>query len=357
VRADLTVTIQAPKLGLVLEPGRSMAGRVRVARIGIAESAPGVDPDAVLWTRAGAGARLPARPSSGHKGSFGHVLVVAGSEGKSGAAVLAAAGAARGGAGLVTIACPAGLNDILEIKCTEAMTAPVADTSERALATGAAGALLELAGKRDAVVLGPGIGRSADTMKLVIGLVPRLRRPLVLDADGLFAFAGVPERLAARRAATILTPHPGEAAALLGSTPAVVNADRVGAARSLAERSGAVVLLKGAASVAAAPDGRTIVNPTGGPALGSGGTGDVLAGLAAALLAQGMPPLDAAALAAFVHGAAADRMAAGGASSGLLAGDLAGELPPEFAALRADAEIAAGDVDGERSLALSFPET
>jgi NAD(P)H-hydrate epimerase len=354
VRADLTLTIQAPKLGLALEPGRSLAGRVRVARIGIAEAAPGTRADAELWTRAEAGARLPERPPAGHKGTFGHALIVAGSEGKTGAAALAAEGAARVGAGLVTIACPAGLNDILEIKCTEAMTVPVPDTSERALAANADRVVLDLAAERSVVGLGPGIGRGAETMKLAASLVPRLRKPLVIDADGLFAFAGEPERLAPRKAPTVLTPHPGEAGHLLGASPAEINRDRVAAARTLAERAGAVVLLKGAASVTAAPDGRIAVNPTGGPALGSGGTGDVLTGVVIGLLAQGLAAFEAAALAAFVHGAAADRMAAVSGSSGLVAGDLARALPAEFAGLRAEARGAAPSPG--RRLAISFPE-
>jgi NAD(P)H-hydrate epimerase len=256
----------------------------------------------------------------------------------------------------VTIACPAGLNDILEIKCTEAMTVPVADTSERALAGSAAGSLLELAAERDVVAIGPGIGRAAETLKLVGGLVPRLRKPLVIDADGLFAFAGEPERLATRKAPTVLTPHPGEAGQLLGDVPAKINRDRVAAARNLAERAGAVVLLKGAASVTAAPDGRVVVNPTGGPALGSGGTGDVLTGVVTGLLAQGVAAFEAAALAAFVHGAAADRIAAAAGSSGLAAADLARALPSEFAALRAEARAAAADDRAGRQLAVSFPE-
>ena len=257
------------------------------------------------------------------------MLLVAGSEGKTGAAALAADGAARIGAGLVSVACPAGLNDILEIKCTEAMTVPLPDTSERGLAASAERVVLDLAAERSAVGLGPGIGRSAETLKLVGALVPRLRKPLVIDADGLFAFAGEPERLAGRRAPTLLTPHPGEAGQLLGASPAEINRDRIAAARTLAERAQAVVLLKGAASVAASPDGRVVVNPTGGPALGSGGTGDVLTGVATGLLAQGMEAFEAAALAAFVHGAAADRIAAASGSSGLVASELARALPAE----------------------------
>ncbi len=352
--ADLTVTLGLPKPGLVLEPGRGLAGRVRVARIGIADSAPGVKLATELWTRFGAGSRLPARPADGHKGSFGHALIVAGSEGKTGAAALAALGAARSGAGLVTIACPAGLNDVLEISCTEAMTAPVADTAQRTFAASAAEAVLALAATRDAVGLGPGVGRSAETLAFVTAVAKRLERPLVIDADALFAFAGAPEALASRRAATVLTPHPGEAASLLGSDAATLNRDRLGAARSLARSSGCVVVLKGAASVTAAPDGRAIVNPTGGPALASGGTGDVLVGIVTAYLAQGCEAFEAAALAAFVHGAAADQIAQRTGPSGLLASDLVAELPETAERLRQAARARAGVSTG---FALDFPES
>jgi NAD(P)H-hydrate epimerase len=351
--ADLTLTLALPKPGLALEPGRSLAGRVRVARIGIAESAPGVRIAAELWTRAAAGARLPERPAAGHKGSFGHALLVAGSEGKTGAAALAARGAARSGAGLVTIACPAGLNDVLELLCTEAMTAPVPDTAQRAFAASASEAVLALAATRDAVGLGPGVGRSAETLAFVTAVAKRVERPLAMDADALYAFAGEPERLASRSAPCVLTPHPGEAAALLGSDAAALNRDRLGAARKLASLTRCVVLLKGAATVTAAPDGRAVVNPTGGPALASGGTGDVLLGIVTGYLAQGLPPFEAAALAAFVHGAAADRIALRTGDSGLLASELAAELPETAQHLREAAGGAAGTGAG---LALDFPE-
>jgi NAD(P)H-hydrate epimerase len=334
VRADRTLAIALPKLGLCLEPGRSLAGRIQVARIGIADAAPGVELDAELWTRAAAGARLPARPREGHKGSFGHVLLVAGSEGKTGAAALAAEGAARIGAGLVTLACPAGLNDILEVKCTEAMTAPVRDTSERALAAGAEAAIAALAAERDAVGLGPGIGRSAETQKLVRALAARIAKPLVLDADALHAFRGDPGPLRRRRAPAILTPHPGEAASLLGTSASEVNGDRAGSARRLAAASGSVVVLKGAATVVATPSGSCVLTPTGGPALASGGTGDVLLGAVAGLLAQGVEPATAAALGAFVHGLAGDRIAERTGPSGLVASDLARELPAAVEELR-----------------------
>jgi NAD(P)H-hydrate epimerase len=352
VQADATLTLGLPKLGLALEPGRSRAGRVQVARIGIADAAPGAEHDTWLWTRAGAASRLPARPAAGHKGSFGHALIVAGSEGKTGAAALAAQGAARVGAGLVTVGCPAGLNDVLEIKLTEAMTAPLPDTARRALAAAAEPAILALAAARDAVGLGPGIGRDPETLGLVRALAMGIEAPLALDADALLAFAGDLRLLAQRRAPTVLTPHPGEAAALLGTTPAEINRDRPAAARRLAAESGCVALLKGAATVAASPDGGLVVNPTGGPALASGGTGDVLLGMLTGLLAQGVPAADAAALAAFVHGAAADAWAARAGSAGLLAGDLAAGLPETLAALRG---LPAPD-GSESSLVAGFPE-
>jgi NAD(P)H-hydrate epimerase len=358
VRADLTVTLGLPKRGLALEPGRSHAGRILVARIGIQDDAPGVAPDAHVWTRAGAARRLPPRPPAGHKGSFGHALIVAGSEGKTGAAALAAQGAARIGAGLVTIACPAGVHDILAVKCTETMTAPLPDTASRALAASAEQAILALAATRDAVGIGPGLGRDEETLELVRAVAKRLEAPLALDADALIAFAGEVSLLEQRRAPTVLTPHPGEAGALLGASPAEVNRDRPAAARELARATGATVLLKGAATLTASPSGALVVNPTGGPILGSGGTGDVLLGMVTGLLAQGVEAGTAAALAAFVHGSAGDALSARLGSAGLLAGELAAAVPEVVAALAREAlPVLAREAPPARSgLVVAFPE-
>jgi NAD(P)H-hydrate epimerase len=366
VTADATLSLGLPKLGLALEPGRSLAGAVYVARIGIADAAPGVAPAATLWTDACVGARLPARPRAAHKGSFGHVLVIAGSEGKTGAAALAGEGAARAGAGLVTIACPAGLQPVLEAKSKECMTVAVADTRERSFATAAEPALLALAAARGTVVLGPGIGTDPETVALVRALVAKLERPLVVDADGLNALAGAPDVLKRRKAASILTPHPGEAGRLLGLSAADVNRDRVGAARRLAERTGRIVVLKGAATVIAAPPGgedagRVVVNATGGPILGTGGTGDVLAGIIGGLLAQGCAPFAAAVLGAHVHGRAGDRLARARGETGTLAGEIAAEVPRTLDALRRTAARQERGMrrDGGRrggDLTLRFPE-
>ncbi|MEN8161351.1 MAG: NAD(P)H-hydrate dehydratase, partial [Myxococcota bacterium] len=313
----------------------------------IADDAPGGAPRAELWTRRAAARWLPARPQAGHKGSFGHVLVIAGSEGKAGAAALAGLGAARMGAGLVTIACPRGSHAALQATLREAMTAPVAPTD--AFGAESEKPVLELAAARDVAVLGPGIGRSEATRGFVRRVVPALPTPLVLDADGLFAFGDAIAELGAREQPTVLTPHPGEAALLLGSTPAEVNRDRPAAARRLAAESGAHVVLKGAATVIADPSGAIVVNPTGGPLLATGGTGDVLAGAIGGLLAQGLGPREAAALGVFVHGAAADALTAARGPAGVLAGEVAGALPDALLRLGEPHASPSGD-------RLAFPE-
>jgi NAD(P)H-hydrate epimerase len=203
--------------------------------------------------------------------------------------------------------------------------------------------------------LGPGIGRSEETQALVVSLIKRLEIPLVVDADGLYPFAREPDWLCERHAPTVLTPHPGEAATLLGIEVSEVNRDRPAAARELAKRLGSVVALKGAATVTAAPDGRIAINPTGGPALATGGTGDVLLGMLTGLVAQGLDAFEATALAVFIHGAAADRLAKRAGSSGHLAGEIAIEVPAATADLRADLAAAAHG-DFQVGLAVSFPE-
>ena len=356
---DATVTVNAPKIGLALEPGRGLAGEVWVARIGIADIRPGEEAGpgkgaALLWTPQAAAKALPERKPEGHKGSFGHVLVVGGSRGLSGAAALSAITAARSGAGLVSVACPASLNDVLEAQCIEVMTAPLPETSEGALAEAALDPILSLAESRDVVALGPGLGRVPETQALVRALAERIRVPLVIDADGLNALPA-PGMLRARRAATILTPHPGEAARLLASEAGAINSDRVGAAQELATMTGAVVLLKGPGTVIACPSGRAMINPTGGPNLATGGSGDVLTGLVAALLAQGLPAMEAAGLGAYLHGKAGDRIARRRGEAGLLAGELADEIPGAMQQLREEGREGGRQRDFGAATLLPFP--
>jgi len=334
VRATATATFGFAKIGQCVYPGVDYVGTLDVVDIGIpADAVAAVGPKTTLLEATEVGAWLPRRPRAGHKGTFGHVLVIAGSRGKSGAALLAAEGAGRAGAGLTTLAGPAALQSTLEGHVREAMTAALPDDPAGTMALGDGGALTELLAGRAAVTCGPGLGVSAGTRALVAALVRQCTVPLVLDADALNVVAGTPV-LAERRAPTILTPHPGEMARLAGVDTGAVQADRVGVVRRVARDLGAIVVLKGARTVIAAPDGRTAIAPVGNPGLGSGGTGDVLAGVVGGLLAQGLAPFEAAAFGVYAHGAAADAVAAERGEVGLLARDVLAALPPAIARLQ-----------------------
>ena len=343
IQADLTVTISSPKIGLILEPGRSLAGQIRVAQIGIAEALPRDHPDVIgpkeaVWTRDRFLSALPERTPVGHKGTFGHVLVVAGSEGKTGAAALTAKAALRAGSGLATVACPRGLNDLLEVLCMESMTLPVDQTPGRSLARSAGTQVVSAAGECDVVALGPGIGRDRETVDLVHDLLDQLSIRVVLDADGLNALEGDLGPVAKRSGETVITPHPGEAARLLNVSTRNVNADRVGAARLLAREACCFVVLKGAATVCADPSGAVIINPTGGPNLATGGSGDVLTGVVASLIGQGLDPWRSAAAGVWWHGWTGDYLAQRLGSRGTLAHEVADALPEALHQLRRDGE-------------------
>ena len=339
LEAELIVTLGLPKLGLALRP---FDCEIWVADIGLPRQA--IEACGVrqyLLTREAVGGWLPERPAAGHKGSFGHVLVAAGSEGKTGAGTLAAQGALRAGAGLVTAAVPRSLNPIFEIKLTEAMTLPLEDGGTGRLDEAVLDTLLSEAHARDVLVLGPGLGVHEGTVRLLERLLPELRIPVVIDADGLNAFAGRPQALRAA-GSRILTPHPGEAARLLECSSREIQADRVSAARLLAERAQAVVLLKGARSVVASPEGEVHVVHSGGPGLASGGTGDVLSGVIGGLLAQGMPPLAASSAGAFLHGLAGDL----GPSAGGTAGEVAERIPQAWRELESAVALTRASVEG-----------
>jgi len=270
---------------------------------------------------------VPPRPAEGHKGTFGHLLVVAGSPGKSGAAAMTADAGVRSGAGLVTLACPAGIHDILEIKTTEPMTVALPEVAG-ALSLQALEPLLDLARDKQALALGPGLGQAEETQALVRRLVRECAPPLVIDADGINALAGHLDVLVEGASfPRVLTPHPGEMARLAGVSIAEIQGDRVAFARGFASQTGAVLVLKGARTLTAAPDGRVFINASGNPGMASGGMGDVLTGLIGGFLAQGMEPAAAAALAVFLHGHAADRLARQLGTSGLAATDLLRDLP------------------------------
>jgi len=331
VEATCTGAMGLPKIGLLLYPGVNYTGRLRVVDVGlppkVVESA---EPAAEMLDGSLVRSWLPRRSRGAHKGDFGRVLVIAGSVGFTGAAALCADAALRAGAGLVTLGAPESLNDILEVKLTEVMTHPLPETPARALSGAALEPILELAERSDAVAIGPGLSRHPATAELVRTLVTRLPRPMVVDADGLNALAEDTAALEGRHAPIILTPHPGEMGRLLGLTPGEVQRDRLTAAATAAERFHAVVVLKGAGTVVARAGELPRINPTGNPGMASGGTGDVLTGLVAGLLGQGLDPYEAAGAAVYLHGLAGDLAAAELGEACLIAGDLLGWLPEAF---------------------------
>lgn len=331
VRADLTVTFAFAKCGHVLYPGAEYTGRLQIVDIGIPSAAAEGMESREFLDETAIKPLLRRRSRNSHKGSFGHCLIVAGSTGKTGAAAMAANSAVRCGAGLVTLAAPASLNPILEIKTTEAMTLPLPDGGKGHLGEAPLLPLEKLIGGRNAVALGPGIGWHPETARLVRHLVTEIDLPLVVDADGLNAISEDPSVLLKKASAgMILTPHPGEMARLAGTSVAAVEADRIGIAREFAARYRVCLVLKGARTVIATPEREVAINGSGNPGMASGGMGDVLTGILAALLAQGYAPADACRLGVFIHGHAADLVAADKGEIGMSAVDVQEHIPYAF---------------------------
>ena len=328
VRADYTVTLGLPKWGLLVGAGAEYAGELTIADIGFpAEVVAAVAAEADLLTDAEAGALLPRRARDTHKGDVGRVLAIAGSVGYTGAAALCSLAALRMGAGLVTLAVPASLNDIMEVKVTEVITRPMPETPARSLAASAEEPLLELAAGSDVIMIGPGLSLNAATTALARRLVAKIKKPMVIDADGLTALAEEMSVLEGPHAPVILTPHPGEMARLMKLEVGQVQRQRAELCRQLASRSSGVVVLKGAGTVIADASGKLRINRTGNPGMASGGTGDVLTGMIGGLLAQGLAPFDAAGAAVYLHGLAGDLAAAEKGELGLIASDLLEKIP------------------------------
>jgi ADP-dependent NAD(P)H-hydrate dehydratase / NAD(P)H-hydrate epimerase len=323
VRADHTVTFAFAKLGLVGAEEQSVVGALHVVDIGISEKLARERGVKAELLDEGVLAPLRNRDLAGHKGTHGHVLVVAGSRGKTGASLLCGTSVLRSGAGLCTVVMPREAADVVEGRVPELMI----EGNDRP------GELQALLAGKKAAAIGPGIPRD-DASKERLRVLANSELPLVVDADALNLIAADPLAWPRRGSPTVLTPHPGEAARLLGATTGAVQEDRVGAARAIADKFGAVAVLKGARTVIAAPDGRLAVNPTGNPGMGTGGTGDVLTGVVAAALARTPPngdgrvdPFAAACSAVYLHGAAGDYAAKLRSQTGLLASDLLDALP------------------------------
>ena len=327
VKATLTATFAGYKRSLLLHPGASHAGRVAIIDIGIppAEVERGIA--TFVLEEADARRHFPPRRADAHKGSFGHLLVVAGSVGKTGAAALAGFAALRSGVGLCTIATAASQQPIVAALGMEPMTEPLAETVGQTVSLKARERILELAARTDAVALGPGLSLDPETQELIRGLVVDVRRPMVVDADALSALGGHLDLLDRAAGPRALTPHPGEMARMLGSTVAEVQADRLETVRMFCVRHRVALALKGAGTVIGGPDGRVFINPTGNPGMASGGSGDVLTGMVGAFLARGLDALTALQAGGFLHGLAGDLACAERGEDSLIAGDIIEAIP------------------------------
>ena len=329
IRATLTITCGLPKLGLYVNEGIDQAGIVRVVDIGIPSAyVDAIESRTLLLTSDSAFRSLPERIPSSHKGTFGHAGIIAGSVGKTGAAALAARAALRVGAGLVTVATPNSVNDVLEAKLLEAMTMPLPETKARTLARSGLDRVLAFIQARTAIAIGPGLSTHHETVELVQSLMKHLDRPSVLDADALNALTGKVSLLTECKTPPVLTPHPGEMARLeVDATTQSVNADRIGTARRFARERGVFVVLKGARTIVARPDGLVAICPTGNPGMATAGTGDVLTGMIVGLLAQRVPAWEAACAATYFHGSAGDLAAQHVGQPGMVASDLIAQIP------------------------------
>lgn len=324
VHALVTATFHGPKIGLHVAPGAERAGEVRVVEIGIPRGGPGAGAAGLISERVLA--LVPPRGRYGTKFESGAVVVAGGSAGMTGAPALAALGAMRAGAGYVQLAVPAPTEVVFELKLTESMTHALPDEDGAHCPAGVerVRALAERAG---AIVLGPGLGRSERAAAFAREVARTVERPLLIDADGLNAHEGRLAELRARPGPTVLTPHAGELARLLGSDSAEIGSHRLACARAAADSSGCVVVLKGDDTIVASPGGPVVVSRGASPGLATAGTGDVLSGIAGAYLSKGLPPFDAAAAAVLAHALAGREAARRCGADHVIAGDVVEALP------------------------------
>ncbi|MDH7511537.1 MAG: NAD(P)H-hydrate dehydratase [Clostridiales bacterium] len=343
VKADLTVTLAAPKIAHVLPPAEEFVGDFVVADISIP---PFVFDDEALKLEMVEKASLLAcfrkRKRESHKGNYGHLFIIAGSLGKTGAAALAARAAYKTGAGLVTVGTPRTCLPIVARSMMELMTEPLAETEEKTISSEALPRVLDLIKEKDAVIIGPGISTQESTRRFVWNLIPKIRQPLVIDADALNILSQKQELLKKLPKPAILTPHPGEFARLLGLTVPEVLGKRLELVPCFAQKHGVILVLKGYRTLVGAPDGRVFVNPTGNPGMATGGTGDVLSGMIGSLLMQQKDPLMAALAAVYLHGMSGDLASRRVGERAIVAGDLIRFLPQAVKAMEMEAEAQRG---------------
>lgn len=328
VRASWTVTLALPKLGLLVEPGCSFAGRVTVADISIPSR---LLSEKVLKTNLLTEDLVtgffPPRPRQSHKGTYGHALIIGGSMGMTGAVMLSAASALAVGAGLVTAAVPKSLLPIVEGGLAEVMTAPLEETRQKAIALEALPAIENLLGTVSVCAIGPGMSRYPEAKAVVRFVLERSGVPVVIDADGLNALGEDMSVLGNRQVPIVLTPHPGEMSRLLGTTVGELQSRRMEAVREAASKWGVTVVLKGSGTIVAEPNGETYLNVTGNPGMATAGSGDVLTGVITGLISQGIRPNTAAGVGTYLHGKAGDLVKETRGERGLIASDLVRAIP------------------------------
>lgn len=335
IKAVLTVTMALPKRGLLMFPGANYVGELKVVDIGVPRKV--IESQGILVNLVqsyDAAKLLPERPRDAHKGTFGRVVILAGSVGFTGAAAMASEAALRVGAGLVSLGIPKSLNSIMGVKLTEAMTRPLPETENLTLAMSAKDEIMKMLENANVAALGPGLSRHPETVSLIQNLCKEVKIPKIIDADGLNALSDAPGILKELGQNTILTPHPGEMARLTANSTSQIQSDRIGIAQDFAKENGVVLVLKGAPTVTADSQGNVFINTTGNPGLASGGTGDVLTGAIAGFLAQGLSVIDAAVLGVYIHGLAGDLAAMKHGEAGILARDVIKRLPKAIQELK-----------------------
>lgn len=341
VKATITATMAISKIGLLIYPGADYAGRVETVDIGMPAEL--LKDERIQWELLdfeGIKKLLRPRRGNSHKGSFGHVFVLAGSTGKTGAAAMTSVGAMRAGAGLVTLGIPKSLNPIMAKKLTEVMTLPLPESPiHPPLSKGETGGFSGILGyeafqdiisfskDKDVFIIGPGLTVSEPVKKLVLRLIMESKIPLVIDADAVNCLAGDVRILKKAKAPIIITPHPGEMARLVGMTAKDVQEDRIGIAERFAKENKVIVVLKGARTVIAEHSGKIFINSTGNPGMATAGTGDILSGMIGGFIAQGYSPIDAARIGVYLHGLAGDESAKKKGQIGMMATDMLDVLP------------------------------
>lgn len=327
VLADITVTFVLPKLGISIYPGVEYAGEIYVADIKTPKFLEDEIPYELLTSESVDGILAP-RYEDTHKGTYGHLFILAGSPGKSGAAALSALGAQRSGTGLVTVGVPKSLNPIMEQKTTEAMTEPLPETDLETFGLVSIDRAIEISNeKKTAIAIGPGISTSNETREFLYEIIRNSELPMVIDADALTLIGDNPDVLNEAKAPVILTPHPGEMSRLAGISTEEVQADRIGVTLNFSSRYHVYLVLKGARTIISTPEGELFINTTGNAGMASGGMGDVLTGIIGGFLAQRIDPADSCKLGVFAHGLAGDLVAEQSGEAGMIASDVANTLP------------------------------